>query len=99
MIVQAGLKTAPVSGTGGSYQIASASTEDAVVAVRFGQNASLADITKFLNAYKASLVDGPRPGGLYKLRIANTTLSPNEIAKLVGRMAQEKVVEFAVAAQ
>ena len=54
VVVQAGLKTAPVKETGGSYELASAATESSVLAVRFAPNASLADITKFLTAYKVS---------------------------------------------
>ena len=99
VIVQAGLKTAPVTEMGGSYHMASASTESAVVAVRFVANASLVDFTEFLDAYKASLIDGPHSGGFYRLRIANTALPQKEIGQIVGRMAQEKVVEFAAAVQ
>jgi hypothetical protein len=99
VIMQASLKTAPVTEMRGSYHLASDSIENAAVAVRFVPNASLVDIAKFLDFYKASLVDGPDPDGFYRLRIANTTLPQNEIAHIVGRMAQEKVVEFAALVQ
>ena len=100
VILHAHLNTAaPVTGIGGSYHMASASNENAVVAVRFASDASLVDITEFLDAYKASLVDGPHSGGLYKLRIANANLPQNGIGEIVGRMAQEKVVEFVAVVQ
>ena len=100
VIVQARLNTAaPVTEIGGSYHMASVSNENAVVAVRFVSDASLVDITEFLNAYKASLVDGPHSGGLYKLHIANANLPQNGIGEIVGRMTQEKVVEFAAVVQ
>jgi hypothetical protein len=99
VIAQASLKTAPVTDMSGSYRLASASIENVVVAVRFDPNASLVDITEFLDVYKASLVDGPDSGGFFRLRIANTTLPQNEIGKIVNRMAQEKVVEFAALVQ
>jgi hypothetical protein len=99
VVVQAGLKTATVNKTGGGYELASASTESTVLAVRFAPNASLVEITKFLDAYKASLFDGPGPGGFYKLRIASTSLPQGEIKALIDRMAKEKVVEFAAAVQ
>jgi hypothetical protein len=49
------------------------------------------------NDAKASLVGGPRPGGFYRLRVADTTLPQAELAKIVGRMGQEKIVGFAAA--
>jgi hypothetical protein len=99
VVVQAELKTAPVKETGGGYELASASIESIVLAVRFAPNGSLVEITKFLDAYKASLFDGPGPGGLYKLRIARTTLPNGEIKSLIGRMTKEKVVDFVAAVQ
>jgi hypothetical protein len=99
IIVQAAIKTVPLAEKGSSYQTASAPIENAIVAVRFVPQASLADITKFLDAYKASVVDGPRPGGFYSIRIADTTLPQEELAKIVGRIAQERVVEFAAVVQ
>ncbi len=95
IIVQAAVSTVLVTEQRGNYQTASAPTEGPDVAVRFVSRASVADITQFLDAYKASLVGGPRPGGFYRLRIADTTLPREELAKIAGRMAQEKVVEFA----
>src|SRR5712692_5253107 len=95
IIVQAAVTTVLITKQRGSYQTASAPTEGAIVAIRFVPNASMADITKFLDAYKASLVDGPRRDGFYRLRITDTTLPREELAKIVGRMAQEKAVEFA----
>ena len=38
--------------------------------MRFNPEASAADITKFFDAYKASLVEGPRAGGVYRIRVA-----------------------------
>jgi len=99
VIVQAGHKTATVKETGGGYELASVSTESSVLAVRFSPNASLIDITKFLDAYKASLFEGPGPGGVYKLRIASTSQPQLEIRALIGRMEKEKVVEFIAAVQ
>jgi hypothetical protein len=99
VLVQAGVKTATVNETGGGYELASASSESTVLAVRFAPNASLVEITKFLDAYKASLFDGPRPGGFYRLRLASTSLPDGEIEAVIGRMAKEKVVEFVAVVQ
>lgn len=94
VIVQTGVKTVPILKKREAYQTASVQTEEAIVAIRFVAHANIADITKFLEAYKASLVDGPQPGGFYRLRIVTTTMSQEELAKIVRRMAQETVVEF-----
>jgi Domain of unknown function (DUF6894) len=97
--VQTAVTTVRVARESGGYQTASAAAEGTLVAVRFAGQASMADITKFLDAYGASLAGGPQPGNLYRLRIGDTTLPQAELAKLVSRMTQEKVVEFAAAVQ
>jgi hypothetical protein len=83
----------------GSYQTASAPAEGSLVAVRFAAQANMTDVTEFLETYQATLAGGPRPGNLYRLRIGGTTLPQAELAKIVGRMAQEKVVELAAAVE
>jgi len=99
IIVQASVRREVVTKEGGGYQTASAPSGGAIVAVRFAPQASAADITEFLDAYNASLVGGPRPAGFYRLRIEEATMPQEELAKLVGRMARERVVEFAAAVQ
>jgi hypothetical protein len=81
-----------------SYQMASAPSEGAFVAVRFNAQSSMADIGKFLQSYHASMAGGPRPGGLYRLRLGDG-LPPEEVAKIASRMAQEPVIEFAAAVE
>ena len=63
--------------------------------VRFAQAASAAEITNFLHNYQAALVDGPTPGGLYRVRIAMTSLAKEEISKIIARMRQDRIVESA----
>jgi len=83
---------------GQSYAVASQATSDGTLAVvRFAPQASVADISKFLDAHKAVMVDGPdmKKGGLYKIRLAVTGLPKAELIKLVQRMQTEsKIVEF-----
>jgi hypothetical protein len=95
IIGQAALTTFHISEKVGRYQTASAPTQGAVVAVRFVADARAADITEFLNTYKASLVGGPRPGGFYRLSLADQTLPEDELADVVRHMTQETIVEFA----
>ena len=46
--------------------------------------ATAAEITNFLGAYKASLVEGPLKagGGLYRIRLAENPLPPNDVGKI-----------------
>jgi anti-sigma-K factor RskA len=63
--------------------------------VRFAHEASAGEITRFLEDYQATLVDGPKPGGFYRVRIAMTSLAKEEFAHVVARMRQERVVASA----
>jgi hypothetical protein len=65
--------------------------------VRFARQASAAEITSFLQNYQATLVDGPTPGGLYRVRLAMTSRAKEELLRIVQRMRQERVVESAEA--
>ena len=63
--------------------------------VRFAREASAAEITRFLENNQATLVDGPRPGGVYRVRIAVSKLAKDEFARIVSRMRQDRVVASA----
>jgi hypothetical protein len=63
--------------------------------VRFARQASAAEITNFLQNYQAAFVDGPTPGGVYRVRIGMTSLAKEELARIVARMRQDRVVETA----
>jgi anti-sigma-K factor RskA len=63
--------------------------------VRFTRQANAAEITDFLQNYQATVVDGPKPGGLYRVRLAMTTIAKEELGRIVSRMQHERVVEFA----
>ena len=63
--------------------------------VRFAREASAGEITRFLEEYQATLVDGPKPGGFYRVRLTMKTLAKEELARIVSRMRQERVVETA----
>lgn len=85
----------------GSYQTASypsqeAAAEGSYALISFAPQATAAQITKFLETYKIALVDGPRVGGLYKVKVAVTGLPKEELARIVRQMQSEStVVRFA----
>jgi hypothetical protein len=83
-----------------TYQTASAPatslpTGDAVVAVRFIANATPEVIGEFLDRYKATVIGGPRLGRFYQLRLTGMRPPEEELPKLLSRMTQESIVEFA----
>jgi hypothetical protein len=69
------------------------------VLIRFNPQANAADITKFLQENKAIVVGGPAAGsGMYRLRVAETTVAQAELAAIVKRMAANPVVGLTVPA-
>jgi hypothetical protein len=54
--------------------------------VRFAPQANMADVTHFLDAHDAVIVDGPRPGGpggMYRVRVARRYVGKEELDRLV----------------
>ena len=82
----------------GGYETASAPTTDpgvgAFTLIRFAPQASSDDITKFLESNKLSIAAGPMAGGLYKVRVAVTGIPKGELANIVKKLQQDKVVGF-----
>ena len=85
------------------YETASAPSSapgvGAFTLIRFAPQASFDDINKFLETNKLSIVAGPAPGGLYKVRLANTALPKAEIDSILKKLQQDKVVGFIVTTQ
>jgi hypothetical protein len=80
------------------YQTASAPSTDpgvgAFALIRFAPQASSDDVTKFLEANKLSIAAGPMAGGLYKVRVAVTGIPKGELARIVKKLQEDKVVGF-----
>ena len=100
ILLQAGLIASVVINdkSAGGYETASAPTTDpgvgAFTLIRFAPQASQDDVTKFLEANKLSIASGPMAGGLYKVRVAVTGLPKAELANIVKKLQQDKVVGF-----
>jgi hypothetical protein len=106
ILLQAGLLAGLfVKERGASYQTASygepaAQKPGAYALVRFNPNASANEITAFFDKHKASLVEGPRAGGVYRIRVAPNALQKDALAQAVAHLAEDKnVVAFIVPAQ
>lgn len=82
-----------------SYPQQETINEGAFVLVRFKPEASFSEIAKFLDEYKATVVDGPSAGtGLLRIRVAEKPLSQGELSGIVKNMARSPVVGFTVPA-
>jgi len=68
------------------------------VFVRFAPEAGMADITAFLDANQARVIDSTA-GGMFRLQIGEKPLSRQESDALVTRLQREKIVNLAAPAQ
>ena len=82
----------------GNYIVANApsKTGGAFAMVRFVPQASMSDITNFLGAYKATLVDGPKAGE-YRIHISSGGVSKDELRKVVRQMQDESKIVSVIA--
>ena len=100
ILLQAGLIAGIVikEKSAGGYETASAPSSDpgvgAFTIIRFAPQASFDDITKFLEANKLQVAAGPMSGGLYKVRVSMTGLPKADLARIVKKLQEDKVVGF-----
>jgi hypothetical protein len=84
-------------GTSTGPSLASAVSDGSFAVVRFAPQATATDITNFLGAYKATVVEGPlnMGGQLYRIRLSEAKLPRDEVGKIIRQMQEEsKVVGF-----
>jgi hypothetical protein len=69
---------------------------DSYALVRFAPQASIGDINTFLDAHDAAIVDGPKAGGVYRVRVAHGSLTRQQLARTVKELEADKsIVSFA----
>jgi hypothetical protein len=97
IIVQAAVITSVVvKERGGTYEVASSQTkgEGGLAMIRFTPQATMNDITNFLGAHQATVVDGPDRGA-YRIRFTTGGRSKDELRQAVRQMQDEsKIVSF-----
>jgi len=86
-------------GSSSGPELASAPSKGSYVVVRFAPQATADGITKFLAAYKATVVEGPLNGQLYRIRLSETKLPKEEVGKIVRQMQSESSVVGFIAAK
>jgi anti-sigma factor RsiW len=90
---------------GESYQTASgprasSTTTGTFAIVSFVPGASIGDVAAFLSEIDAEIVEGPKGGGIYRLRLSNEHLLPAAAEAAVQKLVQKKsLIAFAALAQ
>jgi hypothetical protein len=110
LLLQAGVIGAVlVKNQTASYQTASLSMNEPVTRslgagtppralVRFAPDARVADIMALLDSYQASIIEGAK-GGMFRLQFGNKAMTKDEIAGLMSKLQNEKIINLAVPAQ
>jgi hypothetical protein len=62
--------------------------------ISFKPEATIADINSFLETHRLTLVDGPRAGGMFRVRIADAPLAQGEAEQTLARLRQDASVRF-----
>ena len=65
--------------------------------VGFAETATAAKVLEFLKANNAVIVDGPRAGGLFKLKVSSDKLSREEVDKIAQRLRGDAMLVRLVA--
>ena len=84
----------------GAIGLASKPSDGSFAVVRFAPQATAADITNFLGAHKATVVEGPEAGRPPQVKLADSKLAADEVGKIVQQMQEEsKIVSFIAVVQ
>ena len=78
-----------------THELASHDNGSQLAVVRFAPQATLADVTRFLDINNVAIVQGPKKGGLYDIRLTTPPVSQDEFNRLIQKMkAESRIVEF-----
>lgn len=100
MLVQGAALTglAVRGGSGGGFETASApgaQASERYVLLSFAPEAKASEIAAFFRRYEASVVDGPRANGFFKVRVGDARLSTAQVDAIAARMkAEAGIVSF-----
>jgi hypothetical protein len=100
ILLQAAVITSVVikdQGGSGNFVVANAPTDGSFAVVRFAPQATFSEISNFLGAYKATVVEGPVKSspGMYRIKVSDNALPENELDKIIKQMqAESKIVAF-----
>jgi hypothetical protein len=83
-----------VEGRGGGYQTAAGRDDEAGLFffIAFTDTTSTAELTRLLQDFDARIVDGPKPGGVYQVKLRTSDRSPAAADALQRRLAARRDV-------
>ena len=83
-----------VEGNVGSYQTAAGKNDEEGLSffVAFTDTTSTAELTRLLQDFEARIVDGPKPGGVYQVKVRTSDRSPAAADALQRRLAARRDV-------
>ncbi|QCI66100.1 hypothetical protein [Phreatobacter stygius] len=102
LVVQAGVIGSGFIGGGANFQTASHETaasgqsDGTFVLIGFTAQASAAEMTKLLEQVRGTIVDGPRPGGFYRVRVGARGMPQAQVDQALATLrGRADVVRFA----
>lgn len=100
LVLQAGIISTTVVKQGSGYQTASseAPTAGTRLLVGFKSDATLNEITAFLDTNHGSIVSGPS-AGMFTVKFGDKTLAAADAEQLIAKVKADKIVTFAAATQ
>jgi len=102
IMLQGAVLTRSLVAPGGTFHTASApeTREGSFALVAFAPNATAQQIADFLQARGASIVDGPKPGGLYRVKVSAKRLDSDALKAAIAALAsRSEIVRLAVASE
>jgi hypothetical protein len=99
-LIEAGLLAITFFGAaqkGSTYQTASVSRktaeqDGAFLLIAFAPEATAAQILRFLDAHKASIVDGPAAGGIFRIQVRDKALTAKDLGAIAASMRNESTI-------
>ena len=79
-----------------SYGTVTSASSTADVLIAFAPEAKLAEVSALLQANRATIVGGPRGGGLYELRVGEKPPSKSELEAVLKTLSASPLVKLAL---
>lgn len=89
LVIQAGVigssfMSAPARFETATHPAAAPRAEGTYVLIGFAADATAGDITRLLEEVRGTVVEGPRPGGFYRVRVGGGAMSQADLDRVIG---------------
>jgi hypothetical protein len=69
-----------------------------MISIVFQPTATVTDVTSFLASYRAELGQGPDKDGVYRLRLDDGSLTPDQVQQIIDSMRSQTTIVSSVGA-